>query len=126
MKIRQGFVSNSSSSSFICDTKLSRSEIKEQLQKILAFSKELFSDSTSDYLKEQLDLPYSEIFGSIGKVTKKYLKDISFFLSEYTDEEKEKYFLGKTYIHSAHDNSIPYELWDLICSKFNAQRIHLG
>ena len=33
---------------------------------------------------------------------------------------------GKLIIESASDNSIPYEIWEMLVSRFDATRIHLG
>jgi hypothetical protein len=119
MKIRNGFVSNSSSSSFICDTKLTNEEIKIELKKLFSFCREFFKEDL--YIQESLSLPFDEIVGEIGKVKKNYLKDWQDYHGDII-----KANIGKAYIESASDNSIPSVLCDLIERKFDAVRLHLG
>lgn len=45
------------------------------------------------------------------------------------DDNKEKFedgMLGVVILESSSDNSVPYEMFDMIEAKFNAERIHLG
>lgn len=107
MKIRQGFVSNSSSSSFVCNTNLSIDEVKEKLKSLLEFYNE--------FCKE--DLEFDKIFGFIG-LSQDKCEDSDY----YTDEIGKDKFV----ICSKNDNSIPYELWDFIEKKFDAFRVHHG
>lgn len=109
MKLRLGFVSNSSSSSFICRTDKTEEEIILFLTKLL----DLYNEATGTTLKYE-DCFQQPRMGS--KNDEKYLKD--------WEENIEA--VGQVIIESAGDNSIPYELFDLINLAFNAERIHLG
>ena len=114
MKIRQGFVSNSSSSSFVCDISMPLDEIKKKLNLMLDTYNKLH------IIEKQYDDVFREPF--IGD--EKYEKDsISFFRKHYDNLPTVE---DKVIIESADDNSIPYELWEQINFVFNAQRIHLG
>jgi len=111
MKKRMGFVSNSSSSSFICDTKMSPEAAKEKLVMMLDFYNEF-----NDY-----DLVFESVFDEPFIATKEYAE--SSWAEYYKDIAKAE---GKLIIEGASDNSIPYDLFDMIKSKFNATRCHLG
>ncbi len=109
MKIRNGFVSNSSTSSFICTTKESNTTIEAKLEQLLEFYNEW----------EGKDYKFKDVF-KILKITKEKIRDL---------KENWNYNIPKhaTFIiEGADDNSIPYELFDFIVSKFNASRLHLG
>jgi hypothetical protein len=123
MKIRSGFVSNSSSSSFICDTKFSIAHVKEKLEKIWDMYKELYEDSEDEYRRRKAEEKFEDIFGDVGRVTNDYLRD-SGWRKHYKEELKGQN--GNIYIESVCDNSIPYELYDIIVTLFNAERLHLG
>jgi len=111
MKKRMGFVSNSSSSSFICDTKMSSEEAKDKLVILLDFYNE-FNDE---------DLCFESVFDEPFIATKEYAESgLAKYHSGIATAE------GKLVIESATDNSIPYSLFDMIESKFNATRCHLG
>ena len=117
MKIRKGFVSNSSTSSFVCDTELSIPEIKKNLQKMVNFYNDMFRQNNTfeDMFKEPFegsdsqDDFYIEYFG--GNVLR--------YLANNTTNRK-------IIIEGAEDNSIPYVLTIIIEEKFNAHRYHLG
>jgi hypothetical protein len=47
------------------------------------------------------------------------------FLNDHMEEYKRK-LLGKTIIEGSDDNSIPYEIFDILNKKLNAYHIHLG
>ena len=111
MKIRNGFVSNSSSSSFICDTKMSVEEVRDKLQKIVEF----YNDMTDERLM------FDEVFHE------PFVSDDSYCNSSWADHYYAmKESKGKIIIESAGDNSIPYLLMDFIESIFDADRCHLG
>lgn len=119
MKIRQGFVSNSSSSSFVCnwydsDYKVipfNNIEVINKLDIIYTLIKDLHLSDNSFY----------EIFGEIRPATK---KDIANLNKNW--DAKLKYNKNMYLINSADDNSIPYGVFELIEQVFNAKRIHLG
>lgn len=111
MKFRNGFVSNSSSSSFICNVDLTIDEATVKLHKLHEMYCEL----------NDIDVPFYDIF------------DDPIYMN---DEKKLEYYRfysdgqaigqGNIIINSAGDNTIPWELFDLIESTFNAKRVHMG
>ncbi len=110
MKIRIGLVSNSSSSSFVCNTKLTLREVRQRLIELVSFY-DLFCDK---------DIGYYEMF------IDPYIADLTYISSikDYTDSIYG--ILGSVIIDSTSDNTIPYILFDLIEAAFDAHRIHLG
>ncbi len=110
MKTRQGFVSNSSSSSFICDVAMTPQAVEAELHKMLDAYNEthgyglLFEDvfSTPYIATESTHEGWQEYYPQLGKSS------------------------GKIVIDSVEDNSIPYDLFDEIERKFKATRSHLG
>ncbi len=111
MKIRAGFVSNSSSEAFICRTEHSVKETREILQKILDYHNDIFS----------ANYKFENVFKDPKLITK---EDTDIFKDFGYNIHPEDY--TKIVIYSVTDNTIPYELFDMIDSKFNAYRIHLG
>lgn len=111
MKLRTGFVSNSSSSSFICETDMSVDQVREKLVVLLNAHNELFGTSLSFY--EVFDDPF--------------VADDSYCNSEWADYHRPmREAKGKVIIESVGDNSIPYEMWRYIEELFAADRCHLG
>jgi len=111
MKIRNGFVSNSSSSSFICDTEISLEKVKEKLVLMVDFYNDL-NDEDNDF---------EDIFNE------PFISDDSYCKSDWADYyEAMRNSKGKIIIESAQDNSIPYGLQNLIEDTFDAYRCHLG
>jgi hypothetical protein len=125
MKIRNGFVSNSSSEAFICDSKISLKEAKEILIKMLEFYNEIL---TGD--KRFSIYGYNKVFQEPKFLTKEFFEEVlePYYDSEYSLKEKISYeeVKDKLIILSVSDNTIPFELFDIIQAKFAAQRIHLG
>ena len=123
MKIRNGFVSNSSSSCFVCNPmggledyakdyeNYTAGEATEILQKMLDFY--------NDILDENLE--FDEAFEV--KIAEE--EDIK-FLKEWDDNWVRERVEGKLLIYSACENTIPYELFEFISAKFHAWREHLG
>lgn len=109
MKIRSGFVSNSSSSSFVLDTKLSLEEITVKLHMLLDFYNDFFDQ----------ELEFDEVFRKPFIANKVYSTQMKESWG-YTCE------VGKKVIESAWDNSIPYALFEMIREKFDGYRNHLG
>jgi len=109
MKLRLGFVSNSSSSCFICNTDKTEEEIVDYLKKLLDIYNEGVGTSYT----------FEECFKPIrvgGECDEKELNN--------WDEQVNA--LGKVLIESEDDNSIPYQLFEIIEEAFDATRIHMG
>jgi len=115
MKIRKGFVSNSSSSSFICQVDISPERALEILEKILSCYNDVFG----------IDRGFHDVFEVPFIAEEGYLKDWIMDDHEY-ENEKIRSAPGKVVIESAGDNSIPYCLFELLEDRFDAIRIHLG
>ena len=120
MKIRKGFISNSSSSSFICDYYLfyektyTVEETKKILQKIIDFYNDI----------EGLNLSFEEIFQQPYIGSKKDVKKLDDFFGR--EDSRHKRANNKIIINSIKDNSIPYLMIGIIEAKFDAFRFHLG
>ena len=124
MKIRNGFVSNSSSSCFVCNPmggikdyandnkEYTVEEAREILQKMLDFYNEMM----------EKNLAFDDVFGEI-KIGDD--EDVE-FLTDWDKSWTEERVRGKLLITSACDNTIPYELFEFISTKFHAWREHLG
>jgi len=114
MKVRAGFVSNSSSEAFICGSwgkcEYNIEETVVILQKMIDFYNDM----------EKTDISYDQMFEMPKMADEKDFK-----LLEGWEIQKSR-VEGKMIIYSVDDNSVPYELFGLIESKFNADRIHLG
>ena len=111
MKIRSGFVSNSSSSSFICDTHMSPGEVEYKLRELLDFYNKMFERCFE--FEEVFEEPFRDDTGIWKKEIEDYIAG--------SIETK-----GKIIINSRSDNSIPWEIVDFIENLFNGYRIHLG
>ena len=122
MKIRQGFVSNSSSSSFICNfynadpynVPFDKEEILRKLKILYQCAKDL----GCLYIE---NAKFEDVFGYIEKATEFDIKELNEGW-DYDIKFHEHMFL----INSASDNSIPCEFFELIENLFKAHRIHLG
>lgn len=115
MKIRNGFVSNSSGSSFICKTKDNLKTVKEKLQLILDCHNALSGENLI------FDNVFCEPYYGSQDYDKK-LVEWGYWRQVYNSDTT----VGKVVIDSATDNSIPSEWFEIIESTFNAERIHLG
>ena len=111
MKIRNGFVSNSSSEAFICNTKLNIKEVKEILQKTLDFYNDIFNEN----------ITFEETFKDPRLCTEADLSYLKGWDYHYNKDD-----LTKIIIYSETDNSIPYCIFYIIEEKFGAWRYHLG
>jgi len=121
MKIRNGFVSNSSSEAFICNTKKTPEKITEELKELLRVHNKMTGGNDS----------FDEVFDDVGLATE---SDVG-YLGNWLDADKEygvysrfhgNDVKGKLIIRSASDNTIPYSLFELIEEAYDAYRIHLG
>ena len=111
MKIRLGFVSNSSSEAFICRSGYSVEETKAILQKMLTFHNEMFDSN----------LDFDDAFEYPRIVTEEDIKLLEDYGNRLDKTDKESVF-----ILSKGDNTIPYSMLDMISRKFDAYRTHLG
>lgn len=132
MKIRNGFVSNSSSSSFICNAfsdhykngkapiKFDEKEIKRKLEAIFKFCVETDIISTDIYKDISEEGNFSKMFGSVYKISPQEfesIKEDSFCcLDDNNLEWNENMFM----IESADDNSVPSEMFEIIKTIFDA------
>lgn len=113
MKIRNGFVSNSSSSSFICSTKLNLDQVKNKLDIMVEMYNRLYN--AKETFDDMFEYPYV-----ISKTNiEGYKERISYFGGGSVS-------IGDIIIDSAGDNSIPWMLHTAIEDLLNANRIHLG
>lgn len=115
MKLRTGFVANSSSEAFICNTKLDIGTIKRKLEELLS----VYTNS-GEYEKHDEKPEYDDVFGEIYIGGKSDNENFSYFHGGTLDID------GKIIIPSASDNSIPYNMFSMIEHMFNAERVHLG
>lgn len=99
-------ITNSSTELFVCDTDKTIEMVEEIIQSIV--------DSTG--------------FGTIGDFTvRKYTKeDFDQHDSEWSYGYEKECNIGKIIIEGSSDNSIPYELFDILEHKFEADSYHLG
>ena len=125
MKIRIGFVSNSSSEAFICNTDKPLEQIKMELEHLL------------ETYNEMVDIPhpFDSVFEYpfIGAVSN--VAEIVDYINYYRKDRSSLFFypkkgwdipIDKVIIRSKDDNSVPYELFEIIESAYNATRLHLG
>lgn len=113
MKIRNSFVTNSSSSSFI---------VKSNIEDVDLFEIELRAFFDNYNVLMGTNLNFDDCVGDVYRY--KHIDKRDKYWSEYSWETKEND--GNVVINSAYDNSIPYELMNLIETKFNADRHHNG
>lgn len=118
MKIRQGFVSNSSSSSFICNSYVSNRNVVFDKQQVIDKLHIIYKAARE---LEILEVPYEDVFRDPYKATKNHITALNKDWGTNI-EWNNKMFI----IDSVYDNSIPSEFFDLIESLFMAERVHLG
>ena len=126
MRYRYCLVSNSSSSSFICQKTCDPEEARDQLNNLISFFNSFFNkELTFERVFEQ---PF--IVGS-GERSSDYKDLISEFL--FDEHYREVYFIekiedleGKLIINSASSNSIPSLMYEFIEHAFDAHRVHMG
>lgn len=114
MKYRTDFVTNSSSSCFVCQINTSVEEVREKLQELLDFYNKFGNDNLS--FGEVFEEPYVYTENMIPKG-----KD-----AQYAWQYQCQDSVGKIIIESKDDNSIPCEMFEFIETKFNTYRQHLG
>jgi len=117
MKQRSGFVSNSSSSSFVCYDKTVDVATAEKFMTELVKLSEMLSKVTNDeYLKFTKDAYYIKVMDTETERS----------LVEDWDYGNAAGNIGHTMICSTDDNSIPYPYFQLIESGLQMTRFHLG
>lgn len=146
MKIRCGFVSNSSSSSFIIknqawnDCKItSLKMLKERLMDCINFYNDMFENGL-----DSKPLEFDKVFGVIttGKNTKQLIKgfqdnyygngeDRKTYYEDNVEYESKKTYLemhqeGDFVIFSRNENTIPYRLIEIINAVFQAEHFSLS
>lgn len=122
MKIRTDFVTNSSSSCFVIETGEDVHKVKKALQKILKGYGVMLDSST---------LPYDTIFQEPYVYTKAMYDDNVEECKKYKWKDlcwqyQEKENIGKVIILSTGDNSVPWDICEIIGSRFKTRREHLG
>ena len=123
MKIRNGFVSNSSSSCFICDSHYGKKYTPEQAKEILIEMTDAYNTIFSLYNNEFEKVRYDEVFEDPRYVNQ---SDID-MLRQFHRDVKEDSIDKDLVIYSVSDNTIPRALFDMIEEKFHCwDRIHLG
>lgn len=125
MKIREGFVSNSSSSSFILNHNISKEIPKFTVKQV------------EDNLKGLFDLFDKQFKGQYSKVERKAIHVQKILGKDYKEKYKNRnidgYILDKikddeTYIeiYDDYDNTFPFPTQDWIERLFSADKLHLG
>jgi len=117
MKVRRGFVSNSSSSSFLIRTTDSIAEVRQFLENCIKFGND---NGLTDNDSCSYDLFFEEPVDI--KCDIDFVEDIKYYLKEY-DVNIEDYDIA---VNSAGDNSIPYWMWEISRAKYCCRRVHLG
>ncbi|MFA7101418.1 MAG: hypothetical protein WC196_06820 [Bacilli bacterium] len=114
MKLRIGFVSNSSSEAFICETKKTLDEIEAELREML----ELYNKLTGS------NHNFDDVFQYPVLADDSNTDYLNEYRSYYKQPKQD--LTGKVIIYSASDNTIPWALFELIEEAYNATRIHMG
>ena len=114
MKVRTGFISNSSTSCFICGRWGKLDYSIEEIVKIRKKMVDFYNDL------EETNRTFNDVFEMPTMADEK-----DFDLLKGWDVAK-KEIEGNILIYGASTNSIPYMLFEMIMQKFNAERVHLG
>lgn len=127
MKTRQGFVSNSSSSSFICMKDGMTVERATEIMDTLVDMYKVINDRseypfTSDDYK--ISIADDEWLEEMEGWFECYRDGYNYYLGEGLKDPQK--FKGKIIIDSTCDNTIPYVLFDLMEQTFETKRLHLG
>lgn len=122
MKIRADFVTNSSSSCFVVETGEDVAHVKRALQKIL---------KGYAIMLDKAVLPYDGIFQDPYVYTAEMYKELLEECKRYKWKDlcwqyQEKENIGKVLVMSADDNSVPWDICEIIESRFKTRREHLG
>lgn len=109
MKIRLGFVSNSSSESFVISTNKTPEEIRQELQAILDLHNRVKGQS----------LVFEEVFQEPFMGSTAYDEDMADW--EYGIKSQ-----GKIVVESTYDNTIPWGVMEFMERTYDCRRYHLG
>lgn len=111
MKHRTSFVSNSSTSSFICSTEMSIREVKKEMNRIV---REWRKDpgNSQDFRQDDFTIFIAD---------REFVRDPQ---NKHYSVRKKAF--GKIIIEETSDNSIPWKLFDQIKEIFTATECHLG
>lgn len=130
-------ITNSSSEIFICNTDKTKEAVEEflfdlyellgkgcsPLDQMTVGKLDYNTFSNIAWYKYDYDF-YDECRSSDGKVDYKKVHRMQddFIASKWNTYDKKDSLI----IESTSDNSIPYDVWDILINNFNAERIHLG
>ena len=120
MKIRSGFVSNSSTSSFICGPGVTVEKAAKAMKKIEELSIDLGKITGHNEVLSQRD--YTIFIAKEDYLNRSYLEDRTpegDYIREARGEER-------VVVQETKDNAIPYGLNELIEEYLDAYRIYLG
>ena len=122
MKIRTDFVTNSSSSCFVVETGDDVGKVKRALQKILKGYGIMLDSPT---------LPYDAIFQEPYVYTVDMYRDNVKDARQYGTKElfwqyQAKENIGKVMVMSANDNTVPWDICEIIERRLKTRREHLG
>lgn len=120
MKIRNGFVSNSSSGSFIFPEKYNAYDIEMKLRLLIDFANKF--DDTNEY-------KFESIFNYPIEIDKEFIRVCGEYFSESEDIGRkglETKYCGRIRVNTANDNSVPYWMHEFLFDKMNATYIHFG
>jgi hypothetical protein len=104
-------ITNSSSELFVCNTNKSVDMVEVLLRKMLDLHNEI----------RGTERRFDDCFGGVYAAT-----DATDYLKSLAKSYDFSFTKGQIIIESQGDNSIPYELFDMIESAFEARRHHLG
>lgn len=105
-------ITNSSTELFVCNTDKSVDMVADILREKLEQFNTL--NDTNHTFEETFEYPYI------------YTQEMCDKAGEYAWGYENQGNVGKIIIESASDNTIPYEMWDLIDRLFDTNRHHLG
>jgi hypothetical protein len=122
LKIRTDFVTNSSSSCFVVETGENVRQVKKALQKILKGYAIMLDGDV---------LPYNGIFQEPYVYTEEMYDDNAEEAKQYGEENlfwqyQSEQNIGKVIVMSASDNTVPWDICEIIERRFKTRREHLG